>query len=206
MEKVIEKCPVCGNYTEGVPTYSKTRELTQKTASTATAKFLGSIIGGIIGFPLGGIGAIPGMIFGAMIASSIGKKTAEKVDKVLYEDTKLTFSCLGCGKTWYKVVKNGTSNLVPDHILQKQKDEMVAKYNKKASDCVKPLIISCIMFGVGFILCLSCDEEDFSYILSWMLMIISFPGIISNFRAYISNNNKAEQYKQMSLSEFISTK
>lgn len=30
MEKIIERCPECGNYTEGVPAYSTERKIVQK--------------------------------------------------------------------------------------------------------------------------------------------------------------------------------
>lgn len=215
--QIVEKCPKCGNYTQGVPTYSTGRKVTQKATSTITTKIVGSFIGGtLLGLPTGGIGAIPGMIIGALIASLFSPKVAEKVDNTIYKDTRLTFTCLGCGETWYKNIKNETGNLVPDAVLQKEKDEIVAKYNKKASSHVWRIIVACVIFVIGLVLCMNGDTytEGFmgmqaysgSFIFSWFLMIISFPGIIYEVYSYGTNKNKANTYEQMSLSEFSATK
>ena len=125
--KIVEKCPKCGNFTQGVPTYSTGRKVARKAATTITTKVLGGIIGFVVGLPFGGIGAVPGMIIGVIVSSFISPKATEKIDTTFYNDTRLTFTCLGWGETWYKVIKNGTGNLVPDAVLQKEKDEIVAK-------------------------------------------------------------------------------
>lgn len=214
--KIVEKCPKCGNFTQGVPTYSTGRKVARKTATTITTKVLGGIIGFVVGLPFGGIGAVPGMIIGVIVSSFISPKATEKIDTTFYNDTRLTFTCLGCGETWYKVIKNGTGNLVPDAVLQKEKDEIVAKYNKKASSHVWRIIVACIIFGIGLILCMNGDTytEGFmgmqayssSFVFSWVLMIVSFPGIIYEVYSYSTNKNKASTYEQMSLSDFLATK
>ena len=170
----------------------------------------------MVGLPFGGIGAVPGMIIGVIVSSFISPKATEKIDTTFYNDTRLTFTCLGCGETWYKVIKNGTGNLVPDAVLQKEKDEIVAKYNKKASSHVWRIIVACIIFGIGLILCMNGDTytEGFmgmqaysnSFVFSWVLMIVSFPGIIYEVYSYSTNKNKASTYEQMSLSDFLATK
>lgn len=214
--KIVEKCPKCGNFTQGVPTYSTGRKVARKAATTITTKVLGGIIGFVVGLPFGGIGAVPGMIIGVIVSSFISPKATEKIDTTFYNDTRLTFTCLGCGETWYKVIKNGTGNLVPDAVLQKEKDEIVAKYNKKASSHVWRIIVACIIFGIGLILCMNGDTytEGFmgmqayssSFVFSWVLMIVSFPGIIYEVYSYSTNKNKASTYEQMSLSDFLATK
>ena len=214
--KIVEKCPKCGNFTQGFPTYSAGRKVTQKATTTATTKILGPLIGAIVGLPFGGIGAIPGAIIGLLVAVFISPKATEKIDNVIYDNTKLTFTCLGCGETWYKVIKTDTGNLVPDAVLQKEKDEIVAKYNKKASSHVWRIIVACIIFGIGLVLCMNGDTytEGFmgmqayssSFIFSWILMIVSFPDIIYEVYSYGTNKNKANTYEQMSLSEFSATK
>lgn len=214
--KIVEKCPKCGNFTQGVPTYSTGRKVARKAATTITTKVLGGIIGFVVGLPFGGIGAVPGMIIGVIVSSFISPKATEKIDTTFYNDTRLTFTCLGCGETWYKVIKNGTGNLVPDAVLQKEKDEIVAKYNKKASSHVWRIIVACIIFGIGLILCMNGDTytEGFMgmqaysnfFVFSWVLMIVSFPGIIYEVYSYSTNKNKASTYEQMSLSDFLATK
>ena len=214
--KIVEKCPKCGNFTQGVPTYSTGRKVARKAATTITTKVLGGIIGFVVGLPFGGIGAVPGMIIGVIVSSFISPKATEKIDTTFYNDTRLTFTCLGCGETWYKVIKNGTGNLVPDAVLQKEKDEIVAKYNKKASSHVWRIIVACIIFGIGLILCMNGDTytEGFmgmqaysnSFVFSWVLMIVSFPGIIYEVYSYSTNKNKARTYEQLSLSDFLATK
>lgn len=214
--KIVEKCPKCGNFTQGVPTYSTGRKVARKAATTITTKVLGGIIGFVVGLPFGGIGAVPGMIIGVIVSSFISPKATEKIDTTFYNDTRLTFTCLGCGETWYKVIKNSTGNLVPDAVLQKEKDEIVAKYNKKASSHVWRIIVACIIFGIGLILCMNGDTytEGFmgmqayssSFVFSWVLMIVSFPGIIYEVYSYSTNKNKASTYEQMSLSDFLATK
>ncbi len=217
MEKIIEKCSVCGNYTEGTPTYSNDRKFVQKGTSAITTKIVGAIIGAIIGFLFGGIGSIPGMIIGIIVATFISPKVTEEIDKTLYKTTTYTFTCLGCGKTWYKIIKNGTNICVPDHILQKEKDETVAKYNKKASKHVRRLIVACLIFVVGLIIFINCDhsytetfwgikEYSNTYLFSLFFMEISFPGIVYELIKYFSNKNKANKYQQMSLSDFVKNK
>lgn len=214
--KNVEKCPKCGNFTQGVPTYSGGRKVTRKATSTITTRYLPMLIGFIIGLPFGGIGAIPGMIIGAIVGTFISPKVTEMVDDTLYQNTRLTFTCLGCGETWYKVITNGSSHLVPDAVLQKEKDEIVEKYNKKASCHVWRIIVACVIFVVGLVLYMNGDTytEGFmgmqvytnSFIFSWVLMIISFPGIIYEVYSYGTNKNKANTYEQMSLSEFSAMK
>lgn len=214
--KIVEKCPKCGNFTQGVSTYSGGRKVTRKATSTITTRYLPILIGCVIGLPFGGFGAIPGMILGAIVGTFISPKVTEIVDDTLYQNTRLTFTCLRCGETWYKVIKNGTGNLVPDAVLQKEKDEIVAKYNKKASSHVWRIIVAFVIFGLGLILCMNGDTytEGFmgmqayssSFIFSWILMIVSFPGIIYELYSYGTNKNKANTYEQMSLSDFLATK
>ena len=214
--KIVEKCPKCGNFTQGAPTYSKGREVTRKAASTITTRVLGGIIGFVVGLPFGGIGAVPGMIIGIIVSSFISPKATEIIDTTLYNDTKLTFTCLGRGETWYKVIKNGTGNIVPDAVLQKEKDEIVAKYNKKASSHVWRIMVACVIFSIGLILCLNTDTYTSgfmgmqaltsSYIFSWFLMIVSFPGVVYEISMYTVNKSKASTYEQMSLSDFLATK
>lgn len=215
--KIVEKCPKCGNFTQGFPTYSAGRKVTQKATSTITTKIVGGFIGGtLLGLPTGGIGAIPGMIIGAIIASLFSPKVAEKVDNTIYKDTRLTFTCLGCGETWYKTIKNDTGNLVPDAVLQKEKDEIVAKYNQKASSHIWRIVVACVIFVIGLVLCMNGDTytEGFmgmqayssSFIFSWILMLVSFPGIIYEVYSYGTNKNKANTYEQMSLTEFSAIK
>ena len=213
---VIERCPKCGNYTEGVPTYSTGRKIAQKTTSTVTTKLIGAGIGFLIGFPFGGIGAIPGMIIGMIVSSFVSPKATEIIDQAIYEDTKLTFTCLGCGKTWYKLIKNGTCSLVPDVVLQKEKDEIVANYNRKASNHIWRIVMACLLFVSGLVLCINCDTYTDSFLgiqmvsnsvlFSCVLMFISFPGVVYEIYSYASNKSKANQYEQMSLSDFAKTK
>ena len=53
--KIVEKCPKCGNFTQGVPTYSTGRKVARKAATTITTKVLGGIIRFVVGLPIGGI-------------------------------------------------------------------------------------------------------------------------------------------------------
>lgn len=85
MEKIIERCPECGNYTEGVPTYSTERKIVHKTTSTITTKIIGAVIGFLIGLLFGGIGAIPGMIIGMFVSTFISPKTTETIDQAIYK-------------------------------------------------------------------------------------------------------------------------
>lgn len=214
--QAIEKCPKCGNVTQGEPSYSTGRKVVRKATTTLTTKILGGIIGFVIGLPFGGIGAVPGMIIGILVSSFISPKATEKIDTSFYNDTKLKFTCLGCGETWYKVIKNGTGNLVPDAVLQKEKDEIVAQYNKKASSHVWRIIVACIIFGIGLVISMNGETytEGFmgmqafssSFIFSCFLMIVGFPGVVYEVYSYGTNKNKANTYEQMSLSDFLATK
>ena len=76
--------------------------------------------------------------------------------------------------------------------------------------------MACLLFVVGLVMCMNCDTYteglwgiqaySNSYMFSWVLMVISFPGVVYEFFAYASNKSKANQYEQMSLSDFAKTK
>ena len=96
--KIVEKCPKCGNFTQGVSTYSGGRKVTRKATSTITTRYLPILIGCVIGLPFGGFGAIPGMILGAIVGTFISPKVTEIVDDTLYQNkNEEMWICTNCG-------------------------------------------------------------------------------------------------------------
>ena len=70
--QIVEKCPECGNYTQGVPVYTTERKMVQKATKGGTSKIVGAVIGGVIGLPFFGIGAVPGAFIGFIIGLITG--------------------------------------------------------------------------------------------------------------------------------------
>lgn len=143
--QIVEQCPKCGNYTQGVPTYSTGRKVVRQSAQSGCSQILGPIIGAVIGLPFGGIGAIPGAIIGWLVTvyltSKAGKKAADATDS-FFDNTTYTFTCLKCGKTWSKDFKTGeTVDNATDEELEAQRSQLIANASSNLSSAIVGLIV-----------------------------------------------------------------
>lgn len=129
--QIVEQCPKCGNYTQGVPSLSTSRRMVQTTVKSGTSKIIGSIVGLVIGLFFGGVGAFVttpiGFIIGSLLSSGFSKDVANAVDESMYENTTYCFTCLKCGARWSKIFKTGQYiDNTTDEELEAQKAQCIS--------------------------------------------------------------------------------
>lgn len=164
MDRNIEQCPQCGNYTEGKPIYSQTRQITRAAVKKGSAELIGAGIGFVVGIFFGFVGAVPGAIVGYLIGlvASSSKATSDltdSIDQQIYSSTPFQFDCPRCGHTWQKVYQNGTDT-IPDSVLQKQQTELVKQLRSDASvNLVMAVISGVISLACGYY-CLTHESSS----------------------------------------------
>ena len=222
--QIVEKCPECGNYTQGVPVYTTERKMVQNATKVGTSKIVGAVIGGVIGLPFFGIGALPGAIIGFLIGSlckpSAGNAVAKAVDESIYDKTQFSFTCLKCGKTWNKVLKNGqTVDSTPDKVLREQKDKLQKKFeSNRFSAAVRLFIALALSAASGWylltndltsqrettVLGFSTTVTDFNFLWLFIAFLELFftLGVIIEMTNFNSNNADAGKLAKMSIGEF----
>lgn len=222
--QVVEKCPECGNYTQGVPVYTTERKMVQKATKGGTSKIVGAVIGGVIGLPFFGIGAVPGafigFIIGSLCAPSASNAVAKAVDESIYDKTQFSFTCLKCGKTWNKVLKNGqTVDSTPDKVLREQKDKLQKKFeSNRFSAAVRLFIALALSAASGWylltndltsqrettVLGFSTTVTDFNFLWLFIAFLELFftLGVIIEMTNFNSNNADAGKLAKMSIGEF----
>lgn len=136
MERKIEKCPKCQNYTEGKPVYSQTRQVTRAAVKKGSSKLICTVVGSVIGFFFGGVGCLPGAIigyiFGLIVSSSeTVSNVTDDVDRRLYSSTEFQFDCPCCGYSWMRTFRNGVDT-TPDSIIAKQQADLVSVIRNSA--------------------------------------------------------------------------
>lgn len=129
--QIVEQCPKCGNYTQGVPSLSTSRRMVQTTVKSGTSKIIGSIVGFVIGLFFGGVGAFVttpiGFFIGSLMSSKFSKDVANAVDETMYENTTYCFTCLKCGAIWSKIFKTGQHiDNTTDEELEAQKAQCIS--------------------------------------------------------------------------------
>ena len=222
--QIVEKCPKCGNYTQGEPVYTTERKMVQNVTKSGTSKIVGAVIGGFIGLPFFGIGALPGAIIGFLIGSlcnpSAGNAVAKAVDESIYNKTQFSFTCLKCGNIWKKVLKNGqTIDSTPDEVLKQQKDKLQKEFeSNRFSAAVRLFIAFALSVASGWylltndltsqrettVLGFSTTTTDFNYLWLFIAFLELFfaLGIIIEMTNFNSNNSDARKLAKMSVSEF----
>lgn len=129
MDRNIEQCPKCQNYTEGKPVYSQTRQMTRAAVKKGSSQLIGAGIGFVIGIFFGIVGCVPGAIIGYIIglfvsSSDTVNEVTDSVDQQLYSSTLFQFNCPRCGHSWQRTFKNG-ADTIPDSIIEKQQKDLV---------------------------------------------------------------------------------
>ena len=83
MERNIEQCPKCQNYTEGKPVFSQTRKVARTAVKKGSSQLIGAGIGSVVGLFFGIVGCVPGGIIGYIIGLLVSSsKTANGVGPV----------------------------------------------------------------------------------------------------------------------------
>ena len=222
--QIVEKCPECDNYTQGVPVYTTERKMVQKATKGGTSKIVGAVIGGVIGLPFFGIGAVPGafigFIIGSLCAPSASNAVAKAVDESIYDKTQFSFTCLKCGKTWKKVMKNGqTVDSTPDEVLRKQKDKLQKEFeSNRFYAAVRLFIAFALSVASGWyllttdltsqrettVLGFSTTVTDFNYLWLFIAFLELFfvIGVIYEMTNFNTNNSDVRKLAKMSVSEF----
>lgn len=144
MERNIEQCPKCQNYTEGKPVYSQARQMTRAAVKKGSSQLIGAVIGFLVGIPFGPLcvaSGIIGYIIGLLVSSSkTVSEVTDSVDQQLYSSTRFQFDCPKCGHSWQRTFHNG-ADTIPDSIIEKQQKELV---NGHRSSFVMYIILTII--------------------------------------------------------------
>lgn len=198
--------------------------MVQTAAKSGTSKIVGAVIGGVIGLPFFGIGALPGafigFIIGSLCAPSASNAVAKAVDESIYNKTQFSFTCLKCGKTWSKVLKNGQAvDNTPDEVLRQQKDKLQKKFeSNRLSAAVRLVIAGALSVASGWylltndltsqrdttLLGFSTTVTDVNYLWLFIAFLELFfaLGVIIEMTNFNSNNTDAGKLAKMSVSEF----
>lgn len=220
----VEKCPKCGNYTQGVPSLSTSRRMVQTTIKSGTSKIICSIVAGVIGLFLGGVGAIVttplGFFIGSLISSNFSKDVANVVDESMYENTTYCFTCLKCGAIWSKIFKTGQYvDSTTDKELEEQKARRIsiAKSNMWFTP-ISFVILAILTFFDGRYLYLNdlvsyrdttiwgfnMTVSDYDYL--WLLLafveIFLVVGMIWAINSFFSNYTDYRTLTKMSVKDF----
>ena len=224
MARNIEQCPKCGNFTEGKPVYSQTRQITRAAIKKGSSELVGAGIGFVVGIFFGIVGCVPGAIIGYIIGliASSSKTTSDltdSVDQSLYSSTDFQFDCPRCGHSWRKVFQNG-ADTIPDSIIAKQQADLVKSIRGNvSSNIIFSVITGIIAFACGYY-CFTHESssthmEDVFLLgntqvtdVNWtwwflgiVLIITALIAIGQASSAYI-NKSKADRIERMTISGF----
>lgn len=213
MERKVEECKKCGNHVVGTPQYDSTRRMTRNATKVATnsgLKWILSVVGLIIGGIFGlGIGAIPGAIGGYLVGCLFGNTTdnvVNAVDESLYNSTSYSFDCPKCGNQWIHELSN-TSDTTSDTYLQAQKDRRVKKYEDAAGGGKMQLVFSLIsgLLALWYWNTHTMHETLWVCLLligAGVMIIAGVIGFFSGLSGYLTNKEKADNIRKMSLSDY----
>jgi hypothetical protein len=137
MERNIEQCPMCQNYTEGKPVFSQARQVTRAAVKKGSSQIIGAVIGFVVGFCFGIVGCVPGSIIGYFIgllvsSSKTISEVTDSIDQQLYSSTEFQFDCPRCGYSWRRFFQNGTDT-IPDSVIARQQADLVRTTNESAN-------------------------------------------------------------------------
>lgn len=224
MARNIEQCPNCGNFTEGKPVYSQTRQITRAAVKKGSSELVGAGIGFIVGIFFGIVGCVPGAIIGyfiGLIASSskTASDLADSVDQSLYSSTDFQFDCPRCGHSWRKVFQNG-GDTIPDSIIAKQQADLVKSIRGNVSSNIVFAIISGVIATACGYYCFTHESssthmEDVFLLgntqvtdINWtwwflgIVLIITALIAIGQASSAFSNKSEADRIERMTVSEF----
>ena len=224
MERYIEQCPKCQNYTEGKPVYSQTRQVTRAAVKKGSSQLIGAAIGFVVGIFFGIVGCVPGAIIGYIIGLMVSSSktvsdVTDSIDQQLYSSTEFQFDCPRCGHSWRKVFQNG-ADTIPDSIIANQQAELVrATRNIAGSNIVFAVISGIITFASGYYcyshesssthmqnLWLVGDTEVTDY--NWLWYILAFLAFvfllitIGSIGSAIEKRGEAKHIEEMTITEF----
>ncbi len=224
MERNIEQCPKCQNYTEGKPVYSQTRQVTRAAVKKGSSQLFGAVIGFVIGFFFGIVGCVPGAIIGYVIglyvqSSKTVSDVTDSIDQQMYSSTDFQFDCPRCGHSWRRTYQNG-ADTIPDSIIAKQQADLV----KSIRGNISSNIIFAVITGIIAIACgyycfthesSSTHMEDVFLLgntqvtdINWtwwllcIVLIITALIAIGQLTSAFSNKSEANHIENMSISEF----
>ena len=224
MERNIEQCPKCQNYTEGKPVFSQTRQVTRAAVKKGSSQLIGAGIGFVVGIFFGIVGCVPGAIIGYIIgllvsSSKTVSDVTDSIDQQLYSSTEFQFDCPRCGHSWRKTFQNG-ADTIPDSIIAKQQTDLVrATRNTAGSNIVFAVISGIITFACGYY-CYSHESSsthmqniwlvgetevtDYNWLwyilafLAFVFLLITLGLIVSA----IEKRGEAKQIEEMTVSDF----
>lgn len=205
MKEQIRKCPQCGSFVRGAVKLSTTESMAQGVGEGALKFTVDLLTGGIGGTLLKSSGAL----------REIGNASRE----AMTTHTNIEFDC-PCGHKWEELIGN-KEEIIPDEILQCQKDEAISRFQNKASSNLTWAIV----FGLIFCLFLWYLISNPAYIeipthnwwngedfmrkdIQWgwvgmcFLAIIFFVPTISKFHSYKERKNDVKRLQRMSLKNF----
>jgi hypothetical protein len=161
MIKHIEKCPSCGNYTEGQPMLSLARQAqsfgAKKGVSYILTHYVLPLVLGTIIFPA--VGTFVGFLIAcyfAYQAQKYSEKVSKELDKQVYKNVTYNFTCSKCGKTWQKVFETGESDM-PKELINKEKTGKYedAKINALMTGFFALIAVTLFIIGIYY-----CDHYD----------------------------------------------
>ncbi|MBR1525886.1 MAG: DUF456 domain-containing protein [Prevotella sp.] len=224
MERNIEQCPKCGNFTEGKPVYSQTRQITRAAVKKGSSKLIGAGVGFVVGIFFGIVGCVPGAIIGYIIglvvsSSQTVSDLTDGVDQSLYSSTDFQFDCPRCGHSWRKVFQNG-ADTIPDSIIAKQQADLVKSIRGNVSSNIAyATITGVIALACGYY-CFTHESSsthmenvfllgntqvtDYNWtwwFLGIVLIVTAFIAIVQVCSAF-SNKSEADHIESMTVSEF----
>ena len=224
MERNIEQCPKCQNYTEGKPVFSQTRQVTRAAVKKGSSQLIGAGIGFVVGIFFGILGCVPGAIIGYIIgllvsSSKTVSDVTDSIDQQLYSSTEFQFDCPRCGHSWRKTFQNG-ADTIPDSIIAKQQADLVRETrNISGSNFVFAIIsgiitIACVYYCYSHEsssthmqnLWLVGETEVTDY--NWLWYILAFLAFvfllitIGCIGSAVEKRDEAKHIKEMTVSDF----
>lgn len=224
MERNIEQCPKCQNYTEGKPVFSQTRQVTRAAVKKGSSQLIGAVIGFVVGFFFGIVGCVPGAIIGYVIglfvsSSKTVNDVTDSIDQQLYSSTDFQFDCPRCGHSWRRTYQNG-ADTIPDSIIAKQQADLVKSIRGKISSNIIFAVITGIIAIASGYYCFTHESssthmEDVFLLgntqvtdVNWTWWFLCIVLIITALIAIVqlisasSNKNEADYIEDMTVSEF----
>ena len=224
MERNIEQCPKCQNYTEGKPVFSQTRQVTRAAVKKGSSQLIGAGIGFVVGIFFGIVGCVPGAIIGYIIgllvsSSKTVSDVTDSIDQQLYSSTEFQFDCPRCGHSWRKVFQNGVDT-IPDSIIAKQQADLVNSIRGNlSSNIIFAVITGIIALACGYY-CFTHESssthmEDVFLLgntqvtdINWtwwflgIVLIVTALITIGQASSAFSNKSEADRIERMTVSEF----
>lgn len=224
MERNIEQCPKCQNYTEGKPVFSQTRQVTRAAVKKGSSQLIGAVIGFVVGFFFGIVGCVPGAIIGYVIglyvqSSKTVSDVTDRIDQQMYTSTDFQFDCPRCGHSWRRTYQNG-ADTIPDSIIAKQQADLVKSIRGNiGSNIIFAVITGVISFACGYY-CFTHESssthmEDVFLLgntqvtdINWtwcflcIVLIITALIAIGQLSSAFGNKSEADRIENMSVSEF----